>query len=71
MAKGKSAKGREALLAKKYYDRFANPAIKEMLVVKTNVRNAMANYLYNNGFLEITAINLCRIILFVIVYFSP
>jgi len=27
-----------------------------MLIVKTNVRNAMANYLYNNGFLEISAV---------------
>jgi asparaginyl-tRNA synthetase len=47
---------REALLAKKYYERFRDPALKEMLVVKTRVRNAMANYLSNNGFLEISAV---------------
>ena len=47
---------REAMLAKKYYERFRDPAIREMLVVKTQVRNAMANYLFNNGFLEISAV---------------
>ena len=56
MAKVKIEKSRDALLAKKYHERFANPAIKEMLVVKTNARKAMANYLYNNGFLEISAV---------------
>jgi len=56
MAKEEKKEGRDTLLAKKYYDRFADPAIKEMLVVKTNVRNAMANYLFNNGFLEISAV---------------
>jgi len=56
MAKEKVEKGRKAVLAKKYHERFSNPAIKEMLIVKTQVRNAMANYLFNNGFLEISAV---------------
>jgi len=56
MAEEKINKGSKVFLAKKYYDRFSNPAIKEMLIVKTQVRNAMANYLFNNGFLEISAV---------------
>jgi asparaginyl-tRNA synthetase len=56
MAKARVGKSIEKLLAKRYHDRFADPAIKEMLVVKTEIRKAMANYLYNNGFLEISAV---------------
>jgi len=56
MVEEKIGKGKEAILAKKYHERFSNPAIKEMLVVKTQVRNAMANYLFNKGFLEISAV---------------
>jgi len=56
MAKEVEKEGKEALLAKKYYERFRDPAIKEMLIVKTQVRNAMANYLFNNSFLEISAV---------------
>jgi len=56
MAKANVKKDRAAELAEKYYERFNNPAIKEMLFVKTQVRKAMANYLYNNGFLEISAV---------------
>jgi asparaginyl-tRNA synthetase len=56
MAKIEEKKFREALLAKKYYERFRDPAQREMLVVKTQIRNAMANYLFNNGFLEISAV---------------
>jgi asparaginyl-tRNA synthetase len=56
MAKEEKEEVREAMLAKKYYERFRDPTIREMLVVKTQVRNAMANYLFNNGFLEISAV---------------
>lgn len=56
MAKEGKEEFREALLAKKYYERFRDPAMREMLIVKTQVRNAMANYLFNNGFLEISAV---------------
>jgi len=56
MVEEKIEKGKEAILAKKYHDRFTDPSIKEMLKVKTQIRRAMVNYLYNNSFLEISAV---------------
>ncbi|MEO0293311.1 MAG: asparagine synthetase A [candidate division WOR-3 bacterium] len=56
MAKVKMKRDRAVVLAEKYHKRFTDPAVKEMLIVQTNIRKAMANYLYNNGFLEIGAV---------------
>ena len=56
MAKEELKKDRAAVLADKYRKRFKNPAIREMLIVETQIRKAMSNYLYNKGFLEIGAV---------------